>query len=155
MTETPIIDILCAIEKYNRSHNAASTAYKSALWNLSKARRQKGALGSGYSYCASDVREELRAFSTLENSEHDLVDEECTKGTSDVSRTSCSFVLSYADKAKKLKKEITQEGTTNEETGLRRRKGKSETTTSSSQWVEESAVLEDEERMRTQDPIGE
>ena len=103
MTETPIIDILCAIEEYNSSHNAASTAYKSALWNLSKARRQKGALGSGYSYCASDVREELRAFATLEDNEHDLVDEECTKGTGDVSRTSCSFVLSYADNAKKMK----------------------------------------------------
>ena len=155
MTETPIIDVLCAIEKYNSSHNAASTAYKSALWNLSKARRQKGALGSGYSYCASDVREELRAFATLENSEHDLVEEECTKGTSDVSRNSYSCVLTYADKAKKKKEEIAQEGTTNEETGLRRRKGKSETTSSPSPWVEESTVLEEEERLRTQDPIGE
>lgn len=60
---TPTIDIITALESYNDSHISASSSLKSAVWDINKARRQRGrhVMTVGHAFSALDVREELRA----------------------------------------------------------------------------------------------
>ena len=157
--EAPLVEVLASLDTYNASHTKASSNFKSAMWNLSKARRQKGGLGVGFSYNASDVREELRAHAFLEKSPEPSLTEEDANGDDDLAK-SCSgengpFVLRF--RGRDLKR-ITQNDNlptnSSSDTGLRQRKGKY-TDCKKIEWSEETYQDKEEEKLRKTDPIGE
>jgi hypothetical protein len=66
--KTPITDLIVLLNEYNDSHISASSSFKSAIWDLNKARRQRGRnmMSMALAFSALDVREELRAQSVLD-----------------------------------------------------------------------------------------
>jgi|AntRauTorckE5430_2_1112549.scaffolds.fasta_scaffold00878_6 hypothetical protein len=153
-SKTSLVDVLSRLDQYSTSHTKASTSFKSTIWNICKARRQKGGLGVGFSVSASDVREELRAHVILEcDDEHILVDEDAKEKEFPRDLPNDLFVLSFG-----IPKES---GKSNDaikslhETGLRKRKGKKGDPSSPSKWTEQSHEDQLEDRLRKQDPIGE
>eukprot|EP00979_Chaetoceros_neogracilis_P017046 scaffold10175_cov268-Chaetoceros_neogracile.AAC.2 len=151
-SKTSLVDVLSRLDQYSTSHTKASTSFKSTIWNICKARRQKGGLGVGFSVSASDVREELRAHVILEcDDEHILVDEDTKEKELPRDIPNDLFVLSFG-----IPKES---GKSNDaikslhETGLRKRKGKKGDQSSPSKWTEQSHEDQLEDRLRKQDPI--
>ena len=161
-SNTPLVDVLSLLDLYSTSHTKASSSLKSTIWNISKARRQKGGLGVGFSISAFDVREELRAHATLEckcSHEPSLADEDSSEKeySGDSAVADDSFVLNFGciPKAKESEKSNANAAIkTLDETGLRQRKGKEETSSSTNTWTEETHEDEMEEKLRKQDPIG-
>jgi hypothetical protein len=71
------VDVLSHLHDYYSSHESASKSLKSSIWNISKARRLKGGLGIGFSYTATNVRDNLRAHAFVTcNKEPGLASEE-------------------------------------------------------------------------------
>lgn len=158
------IDVLILLDSYIENKSNADANLKSAIWNIHKARRQKDALGVGLSYSASDVREEIRAHTRLEcDEEPHLVDEQPMHDTLDEKSNSTSsvetlFKLKYIHNSEK--KQAPQEKqeeilkTINDNSGIRRRKGKeSEEAKLKSEWVEETCIDAEEEKLHKMDPI--
>lgn len=153
-SKTPLVDVLSRLDEYSMSHTKASTSFKSTIWNICKARRQKGGLGVGFSLSASDVREELRAHAILEcGDEPILAREDAPEKESFGDHENDSFVLSFGIPKESGKSNAAVKSS--DETGLRKRKGKQEAPTAPSKWTEESHEVELEEKLRKQDPIGE
>jgi hypothetical protein len=158
------IDVLIFLDSYIENKSNGNTSLKSALWNIHKARRQKDALGVGQSYSASDVREEIRAHARLEcDKEPYLEDEQLANEIQDeksngTKSIDSSFKLKYLDKLEKkqrpqeIDKELLQ--TIEDNGGIRRRKGKeSEEVNSKSEWVEETYIDLEGEKLQKMDPI--
>ena len=153
-SNTPLVDVLSLLDLYSTSHTKASSSLKSTIWNISKARRQKGGLGVGFSISAFDVREELRAHATLECShEPILADEDSSEKECSGDSADDSFVLNFGCIPKESEKSNAAIKSLNE-TGLRQRKGKEEKSSSTNTWTEETHEDEMEEKLRKQDPIG-
>jgi len=153
-SNTPLVDVLSLLDLYSTSHTKASSSLKSTIWNISKARRQKGGLGVGFSISAFDVREELRAHATLECShEPVLADEDSSEKECSGDSADDSFVLNFGCIPKESEKSNAAIKSLNE-TGLRQRKGKEEKSSSTNTWTEETHEDEMEEKLRKQDPIG-
>lgn len=77
-SSTPsLVDLLSLFDAYSKTHADASAKMKKSIWNLTKARREKGGfhMGQAIPFSAADVREELRAHALLET----LVETDATK----------------------------------------------------------------------------
>lgn len=154
--DTPRIDALCLLESYTSSHSAASASAKTALWNLSRARRSRGGfhLGGGGSggLSALDVREELRAKAVLKCS--DLSQSDGSKPREvDLFTLYPDGLPAAANDSTDGNKEL---GAGGEHTGLRQRKNapKGKKVENESVWTEETPELEtEEERLKKSDPI--
>ncbi len=172
--KTPLVDALTLLDSYATSHDLATSSLKSAIWNISKARRQKGGHGIGFSYSAHDVREELRAHSKLKinlkctenyepgltNDDEAIADNKINKdGNGDGGKPVFELEYGYA---KKINEKVLQKSTMNSSSlhdcGVRRRRGGDNTGVVSknaapNQWSEEEIADEEEEKLRNLDPI--
>eukprot|EP00592_Proboscia_alata_P008022 CAMPEP_0194357310 /NCGR_PEP_ID=MMETSP0174-20130528/4808_1 /TAXON_ID=216777 /ORGANISM="Proboscia alata, Strain PI-D3" /LENGTH=228 /DNA_ID=CAMNT_0039127269 /DNA_START=13 /DNA_END=699 /DNA_ORIENTATION=+ len=135
-----LIDILLLLEQYSESHRKANAELKSSFWNLTKARRQKGAShlgGSSVGLSASDVREELRARALLSIVKFDatdndnsvklkseiLEDKEC-HDTFDLHLDGMDSKILNGDVAPTQQNELCQDDKIDKETGIRQRRNK-------------------------------
>lgn len=155
--ETPTTDLLTALESYNESHLSASSSFKSSVWNLYKARRQKGrnAMTIASAYSAFDIREELRAQATLTCS---LNKDEPLLGDEDLVniRHGDVFALQIYD-SKSKEDRIAAPKNVNDEIGIRHRKKGSDDKNQSkigSLWKEENCYVEEETKLLKTDPLN-
>uniref|UniRef100_A0A6U3SC60 Vacuolar ATPase assembly protein VMA22 n=1 Tax=Ditylum brightwellii TaxID=49249 RepID=A0A6U3SC60_9STRA len=64
---SPLLDTLCLLGAYKESQSKANDQLKTALFDLTKARRQSGGLvGASRVYSAADLREDLCALAVLQ-----------------------------------------------------------------------------------------
>ena len=99
-TSAPTTELLCLLHQYEALRSEADDDLKSALWNITKARRGRGyqgsAVGRNVEYTPEDVREEIRAQALLECStigyEPELFDEDVDTGASGAD---AGFVLHF------------------------------------------------------------
>lgn len=149
-SETPNLDVLTLLDEYISAHEDASSNLKSTFWNISKARRQKGGLGVGFSYSALDVREELKADAKLqcrEVLEPELVDES--------NPDKKTFVLHFGGVVGMNKDEGLVESQNKEvsDTGLRRRKGKDPEKNKYKKWSTDILNEDEQKKSLMIDPI--
>lgn len=79
-TGLPHVTAVCLLQAYADVHDQGNADLKSAMWNLNKARRQRG---NGNTISALDVREELRARAVLREATPDLAVEGASAETSE------------------------------------------------------------------------
>ncbi len=153
---TPVTDILVAIESYNESHLIASSNLKSSVWDLYKARRQRGrnAITLASAFSASDIREELRAQTTLtykiDVNEPELINESNVKEES-----TDKFRLNVRKDCVQGEKIISENATQNKIGMRQRRKGDIDCNKGSenNSWTEESYYQEQESKLLKTDPL--
>jgi hypothetical protein len=164
------IQALLLLDDYARAQEGAQCHFRSTLWNLNKARRQKGrestVLVTGIS--VEDVREELRARAALLMEEApELVeeagnDEKETKGKADRDLWTLIDRVQVAEERTAIEKEnempSSSSTSTTPATGLRHRKASTnKEDTNSSKWTQENeesdVPLSDEERLLKADPL--
>ena len=162
--DTPLVDLVSLVDAYSSSHSTGSSSLKSCIWNISKARRQKGGfhMGDVNVYSAIDVREELCARARLQcnGGEEPMLMEEagenkefeyCELEGED------SFVM-YLDGIPK-KEDVIPANDFSEKRdleGLRNRKKGSGSSTAQrrkKEWSEELLDDEDEKKLRNADPL--
>lgn len=140
--DLPHLTAVCLLQAYANVHDKGNADFKSALWNLNKARRQ---MGRGSTLSAMDVREELRAQAVLRESTPDLaVEGSKASEEGDEDR----FQLINANKelaAIRLKEDTSNKS----KKGLRNRKASEGEKT---EWTEETSP-DEEDRLRSADPI--
>uniref|UniRef100_A0A7S3V7H9 Vacuolar ATPase assembly protein VMA22 n=1 Tax=Chaetoceros debilis TaxID=122233 RepID=A0A7S3V7H9_9STRA len=149
-SETPNLDVLTLLDDYISAHRDASSNLKSTIWNISKARRQKGGLGVGFSYSALDIREELRADVKLQCrkvSEPELVEES--------NHEKKPFVLDFRGVVVTNKDEdvVESQNIAICNTGLRRRKGKDSEKGEDKKWSTDSLDEVEQHKSLNIDPI--
>ncbi|KAL9186734.1 hypothetical protein ACHAXT_005972 [Thalassiosira profunda] len=175
-TSAPTADLLALLDRYAALRSPADSALKASAWNLTKARRGRSYQGGGETFASDDVREELRAQALLEwkvggdGEEPSLVEEassadEVAKGE-DNSPGGSAFVLHLDGMRAALQRAETPndtpatESTSNENEGLRRRRGNpksADKADGTSKWTSETPVsdIEDEEeKLRNADPLS-
>ena len=140
--DIPHLTAVFLLQEYANVHDKGNADFKSALWNLNKARRH---MGQGSTLSALDVREELRARAVLREFIPELAVENskpCDESDED------RFELIDANKelAAIRQNEITSSKSTE---GLRNRKASEGEKT---EWIEETSP-DEENRLRSADPI--
>ena len=158
MTSTsPITDLITHLESYNDSHISGSSSLKSAIWDLNKARRQRGShimniAPTGFS--ALDIREELRAQTKLicDVNEPALEDDDDCVAPIVKSNT---FTVRYHGTSTKEGEGIETQTKSNPKDGMRQRKKGSSTKEDENEnkWVEETYLDKEEEKLLNNDPI--
>ena len=155
-TDTPAIDLIVHLESYTESHISASSSLKSAVWDLNKARRQRGRnlMTIGTAFSALDIREELRAQTYVEylREEPPLEDEDGLR------KYSCGTQGSYVLRSYIQLKEndLSADVKNNQSEGIRQRRSKKEVKPQSStagKWSEENFKDEEEEKLRSTNPL--
>mmetsp|Transcript_25343 Transcript_25343/g.37897 ORF Transcript_25343/g.37897 Transcript_25343/m.37897 type:complete len:207 (+) Transcript_25343:65-685(+) len=156
ISNTPAIDMIIALESYNDSHISASSSLKAAVWDINKARRQRGRhiMTVGHAFSALDVREELRAQVGVNcDAEEPTLCDESEGGKSatisDIFKL-CHHSISTEDKGGDST--ITQNPTY----GVRHRKKGSPSSNgekNENKWSEEAVVDKEEEMLRNTDPL--
>jgi hypothetical protein len=130
------------LQAYANVHDKGNADFKSALWNLNKARQK---MGRGSTLSAMDVREELRAQAVLRESTPDLAVE-----GSKASEESDEDRFQLIDANKELAVIRQKEDTASKvKEGLRNRKASEGEKT---EWMEETSP-DEEDRLRSADPI--
>ena len=160
--KTPITDLIVHLDSYMQSHISASSSLKSAIWDLNKARRQRGrnAMTVVKAYSALDVREELRAQSLVECMKGEPLlqdeDDESKKTLVDIGDL---FVLRCVGHSKGDKSIVTTKDTI-ETDGIRQRKIVEKSNinndvkgSNKSEWSEEIHIDEKEEQLLHMDPL--
>ena len=159
MTSTDLISLL---DSYDALHTKASSDLKKSVWNLNKARRQKGGhfLSLNNSFSALHVREELRACARLQCKEGPGVDED-TEGHNKLQEFTRNCVdedwiflrLDDQQRENSIEEEFSN-GDSILSAGLRRRKaGNASEPTEESNWSVETYEDIAEERLRQANPI--
>ena len=145
----PRLTAVCLLEAYAQVQDKGNTAFKSAMWNINKARRQSGSTSMvDSSIAASSVRAELRARAVLRQAIPDLVE-----GTDRTQSDSDEDYFELVDAVEELStirdggKENILADKSNED-GLRNRKA----TSKKQEWTEETSPDEDD-RLRNADPL--
>lgn len=153
------LDVLVSLDAYAETYFKANSCLKSTLWNINKARRQKDVLGVGMSYSALDVRHEIRARVRVECDQEPQLEDEFTVSVTELDKetkiTTPSFKLCTVNSDMfKPDSDVKMQQDSDENNGLRRRKGqKDETTTSKSSWFEEHCAEIEEKKLHRMDPI--
>jgi len=160
---TPIIDLLSLLDEYCSSHGQGSAKLKSCIWNIHKARRQKGGshLGGNNIYSAMDVREELRARVHLMLTSHtnhvalDGLEGQQDLESSQLERESSFVVYMNGEMQKEGKDLRASVSIKNSDTdGLRNRKIRSSIDDKGKpDWSENNVENNEEEKLRNADPL--
>mmetsp|Transcript_31477 Transcript_31477/g.65422 ORF Transcript_31477/g.65422 Transcript_31477/m.65422 type:complete len:220 (+) Transcript_31477:73-732(+) len=163
------LDALALLQQYEALHENASNSFRGAIWNITKARRERGfqAGGGGFGgleYSVGDVREQLRASALLEcTDEEDVPSLGKENGTSrtvnKLGNQPGDFVLHFdgMESSRQISRKIAEPSYGANE-GLRRR-GNATTssraeTTGGSAWTSEEIIVEEEEdNLRKTDPL--
>lgn len=140
--DTPHLTAVFLLQAYANVHDKGNADFKSALWNLNKARRH---MGQGSTLSAMDVREELRARAVLRESTPNLAVEGSKPSEQ---RDEDRFELIDANKELAVIRQKADTSSKSEE-GLRNRKASEGEKT---EWTEETSPDEDD-RLRSADPI--
>eukprot|EP00970_Alexandrium_tamarense_P005688 scaffold933_cov190-Alexandrium_tamarense.AAC.8 len=170
-TTTTTTELLTLVHQYQSLHSDANTKLKSSIWNITKARRERGKAsgGGGFGsvpYSAEDVREELRAQALLEvtdgdGSEPELVCEDGNGEVEDTKEGGGQFVLHFDGMKEVGARNNDKYGarhvvSTNDNDGLRRRGNAATTTTDDNidKWTQDITIDDEEEKLRTSDPLS-
>jgi hypothetical protein len=155
----PRIKALLLLDGYSRCQQGAQIHYKSALWNLNKARRQKAreSLAAG-SITAEDVREELRARAVLLEKTPNLSEEGVKSDDSnedgDDQWTLVDAVKEISAKKENLYAPIVVIAPSEATQGLRNRKNTNIADNQKGCGLKEEVQPEEDDRLRTADPLS-
>ena len=161
MTRRSRVDLICLVDSYHDLHKKASSDLKRSMWNLNKARRQKGGsfLSLNSDFSAMQVREELRSSIRLECKDCPALDEE----EQHINRNVDEITQIREDEDwTLLRKEVMKTERNNQDhidknktsDGLRQRKGEgSLELKEESKWSVEIVKDSAEETLRRADPI--
>lgn len=155
----PRLKALLLLDGYSRCQQGAQIHYKSALWNLNKARRQKAreSLAAG-SITAEDIREELRARAVLLEKTPSLLEDD-TKSDNTILDGNDQWTLVDAVKEMSAMKAnlhapIAERAPSEAAQGLRNRKKANIADDQKSFGLKEEIQPEEDDRLRTADPIS-
>jgi hypothetical protein len=150
------LQALLLLDGYSRCQQGAQTHYKSTLWNLNKARRQKSreSLASG-TISAEDVREELRARAVLLEKIPDLAEEDSGERVSGIDTCDQWTLVDVVEEMSTVKENAPYASKSASAEGLRNRKKINNITEvdKKGMGVQEESIPGEDDRLRNADPV--